>query len=125
MKGLILSGGYGTRLRPLTYSQQKQLIPVANKPILFYAIEDVIEAGVREIGIITGPNKEKVIKTVKSIDWDTEISFIHQEEPEGIAHAVKISKDFIGDEPFVTYLGDNILKGGIVEHEKSFEKSSL
>lgn len=123
MKGLILSGGYGTRLRPLTYSLQKQLIPVANKPILFYAIEDVIETGVSEIGIIVGPNREKVIKTVERVSWDTKISFIHQGEPKGIAHAVKISRDFIGDEPFITYLGDNILKGGIVEHMKSFEES--
>ncbi len=123
MKGLILSGGYGTRLRPLTHSQQKQLIPIANKPILFYAIEDVIEAGVREIGIIVGPNKEKVIKTVESVDWDAEISFIHQKKPRGIAHAVKISKNFIRDEPFITYLGDNILKGGIVGYEKLFEES--
>jgi len=123
VKGLILSGGYGTRLRPLTHSQQKQLIPIANKPILFYAIEDVIEAGVREIGIIVGPNKEKVIKTVKSVGWNAEISFICQEKPMGIAHAVKISKDFIKDESFITYLGDNILKGGIVEYEKSFEES--
>ena len=123
MKALILSGGYGTRLRPLTYSQQKQLIPVANKPILFYAIEDVIEAGVKEIGIVVGPNKEKVIEAVKSVDWGANLSFIYQEKPMGIAHAVKISKDFIGDELFVTYLGDNILKGGIVEHRKSFEES--
>lgn len=123
MKGLILSGGYGTRLRPLTYSQQKQLIPIANKPILFYAIEDVLEAGVKEIGIVVGPNKEKVIEMVRSVDWDAKISFIRQEEPLGIAHAIKVSKDFIDGEPFVTYLGDNILKGGIVDYKKSFEES--
>lgn len=122
MKGLILSGGYGTRLRPLTHSQQKQLIPVANKPILFYAIEDVIEAGIKKIGIIVGPNKEQVIQAVKSAKWDADITFICQKEPQGIAHAIKISKDFIGDEPFVTYLGDNILKGGIVEHVEKFRK---
>lgn len=123
MKGLILSGGYGTRLRPLTYSQQKQLIPVANKPILFYAIEDIINAGVREIGIVVGPNKEQIIKTVESVKWDASIDFIYQEEPKGIAHAVKISKEFIGDKPFVTYLGDNILKEGTAEHLERFKKS--
>jgi glucose-1-phosphate thymidylyltransferase len=123
LRGLILAGGYGTRLRPLTYSQQKQLIPVANKPILFYAILDVIKAGVKEIGIVVGSNKEKVIETVNGVDWDADISFIHQEKPMGIAHAVKVSGDFIEDEPFVTYLGDNILKGGIVNHKKSFEES--
>jgi glucose-1-phosphate thymidylyltransferase len=72
MKGLILSGGHGTRLRPLTYSQQKQLIPVANKPILFYALEDIIEAGAKEIGIIVGPNKEQVRATVESENWDAD-----------------------------------------------------
>jgi len=122
MKGLILSGGYGTRLRPLTHSQQKQLIPVANKPILFYAIEDVIEALVREIGIVIGSNKEQVITTVKSAEWNADITFIYQDEPKGIAHAVKISKDFIGDEPFILYLGDNILKEGIMKHAEEFKK---
>jgi glucose-1-phosphate thymidylyltransferase len=123
MKGLVLSGGFGTRLRPLTYSRQKQLIPVANKPILFYALEDLIEAGVKEIGIIVGPNKEQVMDTVKKVDWDAEIHFIEQEEPLGIAHAIKISEEFLGDDPFVMYLGDNILKEGIVEHVKEFENS--
>ena len=124
MKGLILSGGYGTRLRPLTYSQQKQLIPVANKSILFYAIEDVIEAGAKEIGIIVGPNKEQVMETVNKAraNFDAEITFIEQDYPRGLAHAVLISEDFIGDEPFVMYLGDNILREGIIEHAKAFEE---
>ncbi len=122
MKALILSGGYGTRLRPLTYSQQKQLIPVANKPVLFYAIEDVIEAGVGEIGIIVGPNKEQVMETVNSVEWDADIEFIYQAEPKGLAHAILVAKDFLGDEDFVMYLGDNILRDGIVEHAKKLRK---
>ena len=123
MKGLILSGGFGTRLRPLTYSRQKQLIPVANKPIIFYAIEDLIEAGIKDIGIIVGPNKEQVIETVNNASWDANIEFIEQNHPLGIAHAIKISKDFLGEEPFLMYLGDNILKEGVVDHVKAFENS--
>ncbi len=107
MKGLVLSGGFGTRLRPLTYSQQKQLIPVANKPILFYAIEDLIEAGVSEIAIIVGPNHDQVERTVKCRGWDANIEFIYQDAPRGLAHTVLISEDFIGDEAFIMYLGDN------------------
>jgi glucose-1-phosphate thymidylyltransferase len=122
MKGLILSGGYGTRLRPITYSQQKQLIPVANKPILFYAIEDVIEAGAKGIGIIVGPNKEQVIETVESENWDAEIDFIYQDEPKGLAHTILVAEEFL-DEDFVMYLGDNILREGIVEHAKKFEEN--
>jgi len=120
IKGLVLSGGYGTRLRPLTYSQQKQLIPVANKPILFYAIEDLIEADVRDIGIIVGPNREQVESTVRSRDWDARIEFIHQSEPKGLAHAVHVAEDFIAGEPFVMYLGDNLLCNGIVDHVERF-----
>ena len=122
MKGLILSGGYGTRLRPITYSQQKQLIPVANKPILFYAIEDVIEAGAKEIGIIVGPNKEQVIETVESENWDAKIDFIYQDEPKGLAHTILVAEDFLDDE-FVMYLGDNILREGIVKHVKKFKEN--
>ncbi len=125
MKGLILSGGYGTRLRPLTYSQQKQLIPVANKPVLFYAIEDLIEAGINEIGIITGPNREQIINAVESEDWDADIVFIHQGEPKGLAHAIKVARDFLGDNDFVMYLGDNLLKEGIVEHTEHFLMSNF
>ncbi|RLI74304.1 glucose-1-phosphate thymidylyltransferase [Archaeoglobales archaeon] len=120
MKALILSGGHGTRLRPLTYSQQKQLIPVANKPVLFYAIEDAIEAGVREIGIIVGPNKEQVIETVNSVDWNAKIEFIYQGEPKGLAHAILVAEEFLGNDDFVMYLGDNILRDGIVEHAEKF-----
>lgn len=119
MKALILSGGSGTRLRPLTYSQQKQLIPIANKPVLFYAIEDVIEAGAKDIGIIVGPNKEQVAETVMSEDWDANIEFLFQGDPKGLAQTILVAEDFLDDD-FVMYLGDNILKGGIVEHAERF-----
>ncbi|WP_457753024.1 glucose-1-phosphate thymidylyltransferase [Thermococcus sp.] len=125
MKALILSGGHGTRLRPLTYSQQKQLIPVANKPVLFYAIEDVIEAGIHDIGIIVGPNKEQVIEAVKSVDWDANIEFIYQGEPLGLAHAIKVARNYLADDDFVMYLGDNILKEGIVRHLEHFKKGNF
>jgi len=122
MKALILSGGHGTRLRPLTYSQQKQLIPVANKPVLFYAIEDVIKVGIKDIGIIVGPNKEQVIETVRSANWDANIEFIYQGEPKGLAHAILCAEEFLDNEEFVMYLGDNILRDGIVEHANKFRK---
>jgi glucose-1-phosphate thymidylyltransferase len=125
MKALVLSGGHGTRLRPITYSQQKQLIPIANKPILFYAIEDVIECGIRDISIIVGPNKEQVIETVNGANFDAEITFIEQDAPRGLAHAVLISEDFLGKEPFVMYLGDNILKEGITKHAENFKKKNF
>ena len=120
MKALILSGGSGTRLRPLTYSQQKQLIPVANKPVLFYAIEDVIEAGADEIGIILGPNKDQVIETVRAGSWDVPIEFIYQGDPKGLAHTILVAEAFLDDD-FVMYLGDNILRDGIVKHKERFD----
>ena len=123
MKGIILSGGHGERLRPLTFSQQKQLIPVANKPVLFYAIEDVIKSGVHEIGIIVGPNRNQVEQTVMSREWPASIEFIHQGEPKGLAHAALVSEEFVGDEPFVMYLGDNILREGISQHVNEFERA--
>lgn len=123
MKGLVLSGGSGSRLRPLTYSQQKQLIPVANKPILFYAIEDLISAGVRDIGIIVGPNREQVKRAVRSAKLDAEFEFIHQDAPRGLAHAVMISEEFLAEGPFVMYLGDNLLSGGVSGLVSSFKAS--
>jgi glucose-1-phosphate thymidylyltransferase len=120
MKGLILSGGHGARLRPITYSQQKQLIPIANKPILFYCIEDLINAGIHDIAIVVGPNKEQVIDTVRSARWDAAIEFVHQDAPRGLAHAVKIAEEFLKDDKFIMYLGDNLLKGGITGFVNDF-----
>ena len=114
MKGLILSGGKGTRLRPLTFTQAKQLVPVANKPVLFYGIEALAEAGIDDIGIIVGDTKDEIQAAVgDGSRWGVEVSYIEQEAPLGLAHAVKIAEEFLGQEPFVMYLGDNILKKGI------------
>ena len=114
MKGLILSGGKGTRLRPLTFTQAKQLVPVANKPVLFYGIEALQEAGIKDIGIVVGNTKDEIKEAAgDGSRWGLRITYIEQEAPLGLAHAVKISEDFLGDEPFVMYLGDNILKSGI------------
>ncbi|MHA1265179.1 MAG: glucose-1-phosphate thymidylyltransferase [Candidatus Helarchaeota archaeon] len=117
MKGLVLSGGHGTRLRPLTHTSAKQLIPVANKPVLFYALEDVRECGITDVGIIVASHsKEAVIDAVgNGSQFAIKVTYIEQDEPRGLAHAVKIARDFLQNEPFVMYLGDNILKEGIVK----------
>jgi len=125
MKGLILSGGHGTRLRPITYSQQKQLIPIANKPILFYCIEDLINAGIHDIAIIVGPNKDQVMETVLSVPWEANIEFIFQDAPRGLAHAVKISQEFVQSDNFIMYLGDNLLKGGSMDFIRDFAGSKV
>ena len=123
MRGLILSGGKGTRLRPLTYTQAKQLVPVANKPVLFYGIEALKEAGISEIGIIVGDTKEEIKQaTGDGSHWDLNITYIEQESPLGLAHAVKISEEFLRGEPFVMYLGDNILKSGITSLVEEFQQ---
>lgn len=126
MKGLILSGGEGTRLRPLTFTQAKQLVPVANKPVLFYGIEALKEAGIEEIGIVVGDTKEEIKEAVgDGSRWGIRISYIEQEAPLGLAHAVKISEGFLGREPFVMYLGDNILKSGIKSLVEEFQGRKL
>ncbi|MDQ3928930.1 MAG: sugar phosphate nucleotidyltransferase, partial [Chloroflexota bacterium] len=113
MKGLILSGGKGTRLRPLTYTSAKQLVPVANKPVLFYTIEDLVAAGITDIGIVVaaGPTAAEIKAAVGSGDrWGASITYIDQPDPLGLAHAVVVAEEFIGGDSFVMYLGDNMLE---------------
>jgi glucose-1-phosphate thymidylyltransferase len=125
LKGLILSGGKGSRLRPFTYTGAKQLMPIANKPILFYALESLAEAGVRSVGIVVGDTREQVVAAVgDGSRFGLEVEYIDQPVPLGIAHAVKISEGFLNGDPFVLYLGDNFLRGGIVSFVEEFRRSS-
>lgn len=124
MKGLILSGGAGTRLRPITHTSAKQLVPVANKPILFYGIEDMVEAGITEIGIIVGETGDEVREAVgDGSRFGAKVTYITQEEPLGLAHCVLIAKDFLGEDDFVMYLGDNMLQQGLVDFLARFESA--
>jgi glucose-1-phosphate thymidylyltransferase len=126
MKGLILSGGYGKRLRPITYTTQKQLIPIANKPILFYAIENLINTGIKDIGIVVGPNKEQIMNSVgDGSKLGAKITYIEQDSPRGIGHAVLIAKKFIKDNDFVMYLGDVLIRGGIGDLINNFQNSNF
>jgi len=126
MKGLILSGGKGNRMRPLTYTGAKQLVPIANKPVLFYAIDELVEAGITDISIIVSVETGDQVRreTGDGDRFGARISYLEQAEPGGIAQAIGIAREAMGGEPFVTFLGDNFITGGIVQHVRAFDASS-
>src|SRR5215212_9161795 len=114
MKGLILAGGHGTRLRPLTFTGNKHMIPIANKPMILYGLEHLSKAGIEEIGIILGPIREGVRETIgDGSKFGVKITYIDQPDPKGLAHAVLVAQDFLKNDPFIMYLGDNLLKQGV------------
>jgi glucose-1-phosphate thymidylyltransferase len=126
LKGLVLSGGRGTRLRPLTHTAAKQLVPVANRPILYYVLDNLSEAGIRDVGIIISPETGKAIQEAvrDGAAWDMKVEYITQEEPLGLAHAVKVARAFLGANPFIMYLGDNLIGSGIRGFCENFQNSS-
>jgi len=121
MKALVLAGGKGTRLRPITFTRAKQLVPVANKPILFYAIEAIRDAGITDIGVIVGDTAGEVREALgDGSRWGVAITYIPQEAPLGLAHAVKIAEEYLAGDPFVMYLGDNLIANGITRFVDEF-----
>jgi glucose-1-phosphate thymidylyltransferase len=126
MKGIILHGGHGTRLRPLTHAGPKQLLPIANKPMSQYALEDLREAGVTDIAVIIGDVYPEKVKEFygDGTKFGIKVTYIPQDKPRGISHAIKLCKNFVGRDKFVVYLGDNILRKGLVGYTKNFQKSA-
>jgi len=123
MKGLILSGGKGTRLRPLTYTSAKQLVPVANKPVLFYGVEAIVAAGIQEIGVGVGDTRAEIEAALgDGSRFGARITYIPQDSPRGLAHAVLIAESFLRGEPFVMYLGDNVIADGITALVDDYRK---
>ncbi|MGZ8480340.1 MAG: glucose-1-phosphate thymidylyltransferase, partial [Candidatus Binatia bacterium] len=126
LKGLVLSGGRGTRLRPLTHTAAKQLVPVANRPILFHVLDNLQKAAVNDVGIVISPETGQAIRDAVGDGgaWGMSVSFIEQTEPLGLAHAVKVARPYLGDDAFVMYLGDNLIGSGIESFRDEFEKSA-
>jgi len=124
MKGLVLSGGAGTRLRPITHTSAKQLVPVANKPVLFYGLEALRAAGIEDVGIVVGETRAAIEAAVgDGARFGLRVTYLPQEAPLGLAHAVLIAEEYLGDSPFVMYLGDNLLKEGVTPFVRRFEES--
>lgn len=124
MRALILAGGAGTRLRPITHTSAKQLVPVANKPVLFYGLESVAEAGITSVGIVVGDTADEIQEAVgDGSRFGLEVTYLSQDAPRGLAHAVLVARDFLGDEDFVMYLGDNFIVGGITAFVESFRSA--
>ena len=126
MKGIILHGGHGTRLRPLTHTGPKQLLPIANKPMSQYALEDLKQEGANEIGIIIGDVYPEKVKEYygNGEKFGVNITYIYQDKPKGISHAIGLCKDFVGDDKFIVYLGDNVLRKNLIDYTKRFESSN-
>jgi glucose-1-phosphate thymidylyltransferase len=121
MKALVLSGGAGTRLRPITHTSAKQLVPVANKPVLFFGLEAIAEAGITDVGIVVGDTAPAIREAVgDGSKFGLDVTYIQQDAPRGLAHAVLIARDFLGDDDFVMYLGDNFIVGGITDLVETF-----
>src|SRR5450755_30851 len=123
MKALVLAGGSGTRLRPITHTSAKQLLPVANKPVLFYCLEAIADAGVTDVGIVVGDTAAAVQEAVgDGSAFGLKVTYIRQDAPLGLAHAVLVAADYLGDDDFVMYLGDNFIVGGITDLVDEFKR---
>ena len=123
MKALVLSGGAGTRLRPITHTSAKQLVPVANKPILFYGLEAIADAGITDVAVVVGDTESEIRQAVgDGSAFGLDVTYLRQEAPLGLAHAVRIARDFLGDDDFVMFLGDNFVFGGINDCVDQFRK---
>jgi len=126
MKGLLLAGGHGTRLRPLTFTGNKHMIPIANEPMLFYGLRHFSSAGISEVGVVVGPLHEGIREAVgDGSSFGLKVTYVHQGDPKGLAHAVLCAREFLGDEPFVMYLGDNLLQEGVLPFVERFQAGAV